>query len=81
MKANMLKSLIASRANSAVGEERFFKSYVKNVKEVARRNTRWHDKDIMFYEVDYTFEYKVKQYRINHDRANSFNGIFTLIEL
>ena len=76
-----MKALIASRANSAVGEEKFFKSYVKNVKEVARRRTRWHDKEIIFYEVDYTFEYKGKQYRVNHDRANSFSGRFTLIEL
>lgn len=76
-----MKAMIASRANSAVGEKRFFKSYVKNVKEVARRETRWHDKEIMFYEVDYTFEYKGKQYRINHDRTDSFNGTFTLIEL
>ena len=81
MRANMLKGMVASRANSAVGEERFFKSYVKKVKEVARRRTRWYDKEIMFYEVDYTFEYKGKQYRINHDRENSFSGTFTLIEL
>ena len=76
-----MKALIASRANSAVGEKRFFKSYVKSVREVARRETGWNDKEIMFYEVDYTFEYKGKQYRINHDRAKSFNGTFTLIEL
>ena len=76
-----MKALIASRANSAVGEKRFFKSYVKNVKEVARRETKWHADDMVFAEADFTFEYKGKQYRINHDRAKSFNGTFTLIEL
>lgn len=77
------KDMIASRANAAAGEKRFFKSHIKNAYEVESRDVSelWQGSDIAVYERDWVFSYKEKTYRVNESRRESFNGTYTLEEV
>lgn len=77
------KNMIAARANAAVGEKRFFKTHIKDAYEVETREVSelWQGSDIPVYERDWVFSYKEKQYRINENRREHFNGTYTLEEI
>ena len=53
--------MLASRASK--DGQKFYKSYIKNIKLVETREIKDHVKGYL--EKDYTFEYKGKIYRVN----------------
>lgn len=59
--AKEMKAMIASRASRS--GKRFFKSYVRNIRVAEIRHIPDHISG--FKEVDYFFEYKGKEYRVN----------------
>ena len=56
-----MRSMLASRASK--DGQKFYKSYIKNIKLVETREIKDHVKGYL--EKDYTFEYKGKIYRVN----------------
>lgn len=77
------KEMIAARANAAVGETKFYKSHIRNVRLADEREVSnlWEGADCAVWEEDWLFTYKGKQYRVNQGRSQSFLGEFTLVEL
>lgn len=77
------KRMIAARANTAIEETRFYKSYIRNACLADEREVSnlWEGAECAIWETDWFFTYKGKDYRVNQDRSQSFLGEFTLVEL
>lgn len=75
--------MIAARANRAVGEKEFYKSYIKDVRLAESREVSeiWADSDAPVYERDYEFTYKGKRYLVSEKRREHFTGSYTLEEI